>query len=154
MTSSMRPAPGTLTRRVWDIADQLSAGDRPRARRADVIGAFVREGGNPNTANTQYQLWKADFEARHRQAAATRAYNLQVKEGGRVLLPADLRNALGVSEGDALIARVVDDELRVMPQSVALRRARQLLRQSVPAETRLVDGLIEERRRETQGDGT
>ena len=105
-------------------------------------------GGNPNTANTQFQLWKAEYEARLRPSDSPRTYSVQVKENGRVLLPAELRSALGVSEGETLSATVVGGELRLVPQAVALRRARELVRQAIPADARLVDGLIEERRKD------
>jgi bifunctional DNA-binding transcriptional regulator/antitoxin component of YhaV-PrlF toxin-antitoxin module len=148
-THSLRPSAGTKTGRVWEIADDLTRRARTRARRQDVVSAYVAEGGNEKTASTQYQQWKSEYEAGPRSLAVTeRRVMLQVKEGGRVLLPAELRAALGVSEGDTMAGVIVDGELRLMPRSMALRRARELVRQFVPAGTNLVEALLEERRAE------
>ncbi len=58
-----RPGPGTRTGRVWEIADERTRETGCRAKRADVIECCVAEGINRNTASTQYQHWRADFEA-------------------------------------------------------------------------------------------
>lgn len=148
-----RPKTGTQTGRVWAIADELTERDGKRARRADVIDAFVREGGSPNTANTQYQYWKADFESRPKASndgKPRRSFNLQMKEGGRVLFPAELREMLGLSEGDDLVGEVADGELRLMTRAIAVQKARDLVRQFVPADISLVDELLTERRAEVE----
>ena len=144
---SMRPAPGTLTRRVWDIADTKARSGK--VKRADVVEAFVAEGGNPNTASTQFQHWKRERERLMRQSPPQAIpVALQIKEGGRIVLPADLRAALGVSEGDALTGELVDGELRLMSRSAAIRRARDIVRRYVPEGTSLVDDLLADRREE------
>ncbi|CAN5617723.1 hypothetical protein BH23PSE1_BH23PSE1_10130 [soil metagenome] len=48
-----RPAAGTATGRVWDLADAISRAAGRKARRREVIDAYAAEGGNPNTASTQ-----------------------------------------------------------------------------------------------------
>lgn len=53
-----RPSKGTVTRRVWEIADEISAKRKSVAPRSEVIDAAVSEGINANTANTQYGHWK------------------------------------------------------------------------------------------------
>jgi AbrB family looped-hinge helix DNA binding protein len=77
---------------------------------------------------------------------------IQIGGGGRVVIPAEMRAALGVAEGDTLQARVVDGELRLMSQETALRHARNLVRQYIPEGVSLVDELIAERRDEAAKD--
>lgn len=52
---------------------------------------------------------------------------------GRIVIPAELREQLAFEEGERLIARVVDGELRVMTYRDNLRRIR----------TEIQDGLAE-----------
>ena len=144
---SMRPAPGTLTRRVWDIADAKAR--TGKVKRADVVAAFVAEGGNPHTASTQFHYWKREHErAREHSPAQAARVTLQVKEGGRIVLPSDLRSLLGVREGDALRGEIVDGELRLMSRGAAIRKAQQIVRRHVPEGTSLVDELLADRREE------
>ena len=53
----MRPGKGTITGRVWEIADQLfeATGE---ADRVTVVRACDEEDINMNTASTQYSHWK------------------------------------------------------------------------------------------------
>ena len=53
----MRPGKGTITGRVWEIADQLLQ-ETGEMDRAAVVTACIEEGLNMNTANTQYTHWK------------------------------------------------------------------------------------------------
>ncbi|PSM18516.1 AbrB family transcriptional regulator [Nitratireductor sp. StC3] len=63
-----------------------------------------------------------------------------------------MRAAMGVSEGDSLLARVIDGELRLLSQDAALQKAQALVRQVVPEGVSLVDELIAERRLEARRD--
>jgi len=53
-----RPGEGTITGRVWEIADRLYR-ETGEANRVAVVTACVEEMININTANTQYSHWKA-----------------------------------------------------------------------------------------------
>jgi len=53
-----RPGSGTITGKVWDIADQLFTATG-EADRIAVVTACVEQMININTANTQYSHWKA-----------------------------------------------------------------------------------------------
>jgi hypothetical protein len=57
---SARPGQGTITGRVWEIADELVA-KTGSAERDAVVTACVTEGINVNTANTQYSHWKKEI---------------------------------------------------------------------------------------------
>lgn len=54
-----RPIAGTLTGKLWDIADQVSAELKAPAPRKTVIDRYMKEvpGANRATANTQYARW-------------------------------------------------------------------------------------------------
>lgn len=76
----------------------------------------------------------------------------KIGPGGRVVIPADVRQALGVVEGDTLLATLVDGELRLQSPRLALRRAQAMVRAAIPAGVSLVDDLLAERRREVERD--
>ena len=65
---------------------------------------------------------------------------------GRLVIPAAMREALGIADGDMLILRVVDGELRIATRESRLRRVREWIRQHVPPGVSLADELSAERR--------
>jgi AbrB family looped-hinge helix DNA binding protein len=75
---------------------------------------------------------------------------LRLGPDGRVVIPAAFREALGLSEGDTLIASIDDGELNLLTRRAAVRRAQAIVRQFVPEGVSLVDELIEDRRREVE----
>jgi bifunctional DNA-binding transcriptional regulator/antitoxin component of YhaV-PrlF toxin-antitoxin module len=85
----------------------------------------------------------ADFEV------GTRA-RFKIGPGGRVVIPAAMREALGVVEGDVLVGSLVGNQLRLVTMRSALDEARALVQQSVPAGRSLARELIAERRREAE----
>ena len=97
----------------------------------------------------------APFQSAERPPEPAARTQLRIGDGGRVVIPAGMRAALGVKPGDTLVARVVDGELSLMSQKAAVRRAQKLVRRFVPEGVSLVDELIAERRaeaaREAQG---
>ena len=54
--NSLRPKQGTITGRVWEIADRFRD-EHGQARRNDVVQACIDAGINMNTANTQFTHW-------------------------------------------------------------------------------------------------
>ena len=73
---------------------------------------------------------------------------VELGAGGRVVIPAGFRRALGMKPGERLIVQRVGDELRIYTQREGIRRARELVRKYVPEGVSLVDELIAERRQE------
>jgi AbrB family looped-hinge helix DNA binding protein len=71
----------------------------------------------------------------------------RVNENGRVVIPASVRQALGINPGDEVVLRVEDDELRITTMKHRIERAKQLIRKHVKTGTSLVDDLIVERRK-------
>ena len=74
--------------------------------------------------------------------------DVQVGPAGRIVIPAVFREAMQVKEGDRLMARVVDGELRLRTPKMAIAWAQKMVRQTIPDDVSLVDDLLEERRRE------
>jgi AbrB family looped-hinge helix DNA binding protein len=72
----------------------------------------------------------------------------KVREGGRIVIPAKVREALGMDIGEDVTMRVTDGELRIVTSKAALKRMRALVRKHVPEGVSLVDELIRERRKE------
>jgi len=66
--------------------------------------------------------------------------------GGRLQVPADIRRALGLNDGDSVTMEVVDGELLVRPYRDVIAEVRAQLRQYIPAGVSLADELIAERR--------
>jgi AbrB family looped-hinge helix DNA binding protein len=65
---------------------------------------------------------------------------------GRLVIPAAMREALGIGDGEVLDLRVVDGELRVATMRERLRRAQERALKYIPAGVSLADELSAERR--------
>ncbi len=79
---------------------------------------------------------------------ASRPMVVNVAANGRVVIPAELREKLGVRGGGKMIARLVDGALVLEPREVAIRRARKLVAKYVPKDADIIGELIAERRAE------
>lgn len=53
-----RPALGSLTGRVWDLADEITIREGRPATRAEVAEIYLAEGGLDTTCRTQFSRWK------------------------------------------------------------------------------------------------
>lgn len=149
-----RPAAGTRTGRVWDTADALTREKRRAATCREVRERYVAEGGNRNTANTQYSHWKADYDSR----VASRAPDapnapgnvdprpLRVAPDGRLLIPAEMRQAMQLGEGGHVVAHVEAGELRVMAQSVSIEQVQARMRKYRRPGVSEVDEFLAQRR--------
>ncbi len=76
--------------------------------------------------------------------------------GGRVVIPAVYRKAMQVKEGDRLMARMVDGELRLISPEMGIKRAQRMVREMIPADVDLIEELFAMRREEVAdelGDG-
>jgi AbrB family looped-hinge helix DNA binding protein len=74
----------------------------------------------------------------------------RIGAGGRVVLPAALRSAMGVRPGDELLLVADDEGVRLVTTAQAVRRAQRLVRRWVPRGRRLSRELISDRRRESR----
>ena len=69
-------------------------------------------------------------------------------EGGRLVIPARYRKALGLEPGDEVVLALEDGEVRLMTPRRMVQRAQALVRRYVPKGRRLSEELLRERREE------
>ena len=72
----------------------------------------------------------------------------KITHGGRVVIPARHRRALGLKPGDEVILRLVDGELHILSRAEAVRKAQEMVRRHVKKGRSLVEELLAERRAE------
>lgn len=74
------------------------------------------------------------------------------------MIPADLREQLGFQEGDRLVARIVDGELRVMTYRQNLRQVQERVKGHLDASGRtgaqMMEEFFAERRRDAANERT
>lgn len=78
------------------------------------------------------------------------ATSVRITEGGRIVIPAEFRRALGLNVGDEVLMQVEDGELRLFTLEQGIKRAQETYRKYVPADRDLVDELIRERHAEAE----
>lgn len=76
------------------------------------------------------------------------AMGTKVQDGGRLVVPAELRRTLGLQTGTEIVMDVVDGALRVRTVAQAIKDAQALVRRYSPAGRMASDELIAERRLE------
>ena len=72
----------------------------------------------------------------------------KLAEGGRIVIPAEYRQALNLHVGDEIILSLEEGALRIYTPSQAIKHAQGLLRPYLPRDRSLSDELIVERRKE------
>ncbi len=72
----------------------------------------------------------------------------KITEGGRIVIPAEYRRALGLHTGDEVILSLEDGELHIFTPLQAIKHAQELVRRFIPQGRSLADELISERRLE------
>jgi hypothetical protein len=149
-----RPTYGTQTGRVWELADQLSRELGRKAKRQEVMDAYAREGGNPNTASTQFSGWnKGAFVAHNPNSKKPTALDvaptqIELSRDGRVLLPLEILSALRLGENTILTAEVQDGVLTLISPRTAVIKLQQLIKATDTGSGSVIDELIAERRAE------
>ena len=76
---------------------------------------------------------------------------VQLGAQGRLVIPAPLRKALNLNQGDSLVARKVGDSL-VLERREAIESRLWTMFQQIPSEVSLVDELVAERRATAQSE--
>ena len=83
-------------------------------------------------------------------AVDTKSVAVRVGNQGRIVIPAELRQALGIASGEKLIARVEDGRLILETKESITASLQKLFRDAVPKSVSLADELIAERRAEAR----
>ena len=73
-------------------------------------------------------------------------FSVKVAANGRMVIPAPVRSALGLSKGGDVILKVENGSVRIETLDEAIRRAQEMVARYVPNDVSLVDELIAERR--------
>ena len=76
----------------------------------------------------------------------------RINENGRIVIPADIRQKLGLNPGDTLYLKAEGDTLTVESHRARIRRVQESLRQLIPPDRLLSEELIAERREEAKGE--
>jgi|OM-RGC.v1.027191411 AbrB family looped-hinge helix DNA binding protein len=71
---------------------------------------------------------------------------VKLGEGGRLVIPAAMREALGVKPGDEMALEVVDGELKIKSYMAVIRELQDEFNRLVPAGEDVVDDFLRERR--------
>lgn len=77
-------------------------------------------------------------------------YEVPVQENGRMILPADLRQELGVGKGSRVVLQRVGDRIELTTARLSRAQARARVRARFPDATNVVDEFLAERRAEAQ----
>lgn len=82
-------------------------------------------------------------------------FAMKVSEGGRVVIPAAIRRALELSDGDTVVWDIQNGEIHLSTRKKQLERARALFQKTIPSgsQPQLVEAFLQERRREAEQDG-
>jgi AbrB family looped-hinge helix DNA binding protein len=139
--------------------DKIAAGLKSKA---DKIRALAKA-GHSRTAIAQYLKIRYQHvrnvlvrDKAEPRGDATAGYGEQraiwskVGPAGRIVIPAEYRESLGLKEGDSVHLQLVDGEIRIVPQDVVFRQIQETVAKYVPEGVSLADELIEERRREAK----
>ena len=73
---------------------------------------------------------------------------VELGAGGRLVIPAPMRAALGMKDGDKVLVRLEGNELRIYNYEEATRRAQEIVRSFISPGVSLVDELIADRHAE------
>lgn len=76
----------------------------------------------------------------------------KVSDGGRVVIPIEIRQSMSIREGDAVLWDFHDGVATLTTRRTQLKEAQAMVRKYVPQEVSLVDELIADRRAESNQD--
>jgi AbrB family looped-hinge helix DNA binding protein len=76
----------------------------------------------------------------------------RINDNGRIVIPAQIRQQMGLKPGDALLLRVEGGALIAETQHARVRRVQESLRQLTAPERKLSDELMADRRQETRAE--
>lgn len=100
---------------------------------------------NADTTTKKNQKQAAEEELRRPKTT-----RVKLGQGGRIVLPAEFRHALGMEEGDTLFVHLRDDGIEVQTPDANFNRIEAIARQYIPEGVSLVDQLLALRREEAE----
>ena len=77
-------------------------------------------------------------------------YEVPVQENGRMILPAELRQALELGKGDRVVLQRVDDRIELTTARLSRARVQARVRAQFPDAKNVVDEFLAERRAEAR----
>jgi AbrB family looped-hinge helix DNA binding protein len=72
----------------------------------------------------------------------------KVTEGGRIVIPAPMRKALGINVGKSVTLTLNEDGVRISTRENAVKRIDELMKDKIDQKRSVVNELIRERRQE------
>lgn len=79
-----------------------------------------------------------------------KALHTHLDRNGRVLIPHQIRNSMGLKSGDAFIVNMVNNELRISTIQNAIKEAQNLLKQHYTNSESMVDEFLEQKYQEAK----
>ena len=76
----------------------------------------------------------------------------KVTQGGRIVIPAEMRKQLGIEIGEEVNLTLEDDSVKISTQKIALRRIQEAVKLFGQHDVSIVDELIADRRKEAEND--
>ncbi len=77
-------------------------------------------------------------------------YHVTLGAAGRVVIPAEIRRALSLKEGDEIVFEMDEGRVRLASQDALLKEVQAFFREGLPDGVSLVDELLAERRSEAR----
>ena len=85
----------------------------------------------------------------HSCVEATLGQTVKIIDGGKLVIPAHMRRAMGIAAGDTVVVELLPEgELRVRPLAAAVRRAQAVVREQVKGNRSLAEELMRERKQD------
>jgi hypothetical protein len=155
------------------VSDRIRALDAAGVQRAEIarfLGKRYQHVRNVLEGDAQsggYTLGRADlsgvretssaFQGRDDEAAfierrSPGAYWLRIRPDGSLLLPREVAEVLAAAPGQRVFARLEGVTLEIVSGETAMQRARDFVREHIPADVDLTGDLLASRRAETAAD--
>lgn len=80
-------------------------------------------------------------------------YDIPLRENGRMVLPVELRRALGVGQGGRIVVQTDGDRIEITTAERSRARAKARMQRLFAGRESVVDELISEHRKEAQREG-
>ncbi len=74
---------------------------------------------------------------------------VKVIDGGKLVIPAHMRRAMGIAPGDTVVVELLPEgDLRVRPLAAVVKRAQAIVREQIPEGRSLAEELMRERKQD------